>query len=68
MPEGGDPDSEERRARKNLAELLEALRQERAAIEEAIAAFERLAASQPKRRGRPPKWLSEARKKREPKE
>lgn len=68
MPEGGDPDSEERRARMNLAEILEALRQERAAVEEAIAAFERLAASQPKRRGRPPKWLSEARKKRAPQE
>ncbi len=38
-----------------IAELHEELEQ----ITEMIASLERLAGGQPKRRGRPPKWLSE---------
>lgn len=57
----------EQRARMNLTEVIAALREERAAIDEVIAVFERLASSQPKRKGRPPKWLSETRKERKSK-
>jgi hypothetical protein len=41
--------------------MLKELRQERAQIEEAILALERMAHSSGKRRGRPPKWLSASR-------
>jgi len=60
VPDGENQESEERRARQNLAELLQALREERSAIEQIIEAFERLAADRPKREGRPPKTLNEA--------
>jgi hypothetical protein len=46
--------------------MLADLRQEREQIEEAIITLERLARGRGKRRGRPPAWLAEARK-REPK-
>jgi hypothetical protein len=36
------------------------LRTQHALIMECIAVFERLAAQQPRRRGRPPKWLADA--------
>jgi hypothetical protein len=39
--------------------MLEELRAEREQIEEAIVVLQRLAAGQGKRRGRPPKWMSE---------
>lgn len=39
--------------------MLQELRSERAQIEEAILTLERLARGQGKRRGRPPKWMSE---------
>lgn len=40
--------------------MIAELQQERAQIEEAIIAIERLAAGQGKRRGRPPAWMSAA--------
>jgi hypothetical protein len=44
----------------DLTKIIADLRAERAQIEEAILALERLARGEGKRRGRPPKWLSEA--------
>jgi hypothetical protein len=43
----------------DLDRILSDLRQERAALEEAILVLERLGRGAGKRRGRPPKWLSE---------
>ncbi len=40
--------------------MLSELRSERSQIEEAIMALERLARGHGKRRGRPPKWMSDA--------
>jgi hypothetical protein len=45
----------------NFDALLAQLRTEREMLEEAILALERLARGSGKRRGRPPKWLSEHR-------
>lgn len=42
--------------------ILEDLRRERASIEEAILTLERLVEGRGRRRGRPPTWLAEARK------
>jgi len=42
--------------------ILEELRKEREQIEEAILTLERLAEGRGRRRGRPPAWLAEARK------
>jgi hypothetical protein len=46
----------------DVEKILEDLRRERAQIEEAILTLERLAEGRIKRRGRPPQWLAEARK------
>jgi hypothetical protein len=46
----------------DVTKMLAELRQEREQIEEAILTLERLARGQGKRRGRPPLWLAEARK------
>jgi len=46
----------------DVTKMLDELRQEREQIEEAIITLERLAQGRGKRRGRPPAWLSEARK------
>lgn len=46
----------------DVAKMLAELRQEREQIEEAILTLERLARGRGKRRGRPPAWLAEARK------
>ncbi len=46
----------------DVTKMLAELREERAQIEEAILTLERLAKGQGKRRGRPPQWLVEARK------
>lgn len=46
----------------DVAKILAELRQEREQIEEAIISLERLARARGKRRGRPPSWLAEARK------
>ena len=45
-----------------LMKILEDLRRERASIEEAILTLERLVEGRGRRRGRPPTWLAEARK------
>jgi len=46
----------------DINKMLVELRDERAQIEEAIITLERLAKGRGKRRGRPPAWLSDARK------
>jgi hypothetical protein len=43
----------------DISKMLAELRQERAAVEEAIMILERLARGRGKRRGRPPLWMSE---------
>jgi hypothetical protein len=51
----------------DLLKVLAELRKERATIEEAIVTLERLARGTGKRRGRPPRWMSEMAKKGEEK-
>ncbi len=46
----------------DVSKILAELRLEREQIEEAILSLERLATSRGRRRGRPPKWMAEARK------
>lgn len=46
----------------DLMKILDELRRERAQIEEAIMTLERLVEGRGRRRGRPPTWLAEARK------
>ncbi len=46
----------------DVAKILAELRQEREQIEEAIVSLERLAHGRGKRRGRPPAWMSAAKK------
>ena len=46
----------------DVAKILAELRQEREQIEEAILSLERLAQGRGKRRGRPPAWMVEAKK------
>ena len=46
----------------DVTKMLNDLRAEREQIEEAIMTLERLARGRGKRRGRPPLWLAEARK------
>ncbi len=46
----------------DVMKMLAELREERTQIEEAILTLERLARGQGRRRGRPPQWLVEARK------
>lgn len=46
----------------DVTRMLAELRQERQQIEEAIITLERLARGRGKRRGRPPLWLQEAKK------
>ena len=46
----------------DVGTILDDLRQEREQIEDAIISLERLARGRGKRRGRPPAWLAEARK------
>ena len=41
-----------------LAKMIAELRSERAALDEALAALDRIARTQGKRRGRPPAWMS----------
>ncbi len=50
----------------DVAKILAELRQEREQIEEAIISLERLARGRGKRRGRPPAWLSIAKKRGRP--
>jgi hypothetical protein len=44
----------------DLNEILEQLREERAQIDEAIIVLERMQLGRGRRRGRPPKWVQEA--------
>jgi DNA invertase Pin-like site-specific DNA recombinase len=46
----------------DVTKMLSDLREEREQIEEAIMTLERLARGRGKRRGRPPLWLQEAKK------
>lgn len=50
----------------DVTKILAELRQEREQIEAAILSLERLVRARGKRRGRPPAWLSEARKRGRP--
>jgi len=50
----------------DIAKILEDLRRERVQIEEAILTLERLAEGRGKRRGRPPRWLTDVRKRGRP--
>lgn len=50
----------------DVAKMLADLRQEREAIEEAILTLERLAQGRGKRRGRPPAWMAEIKKRGRP--
>jgi len=50
----------------DVSKILTELRQEREQIEEAIISLERLARGRGKRRGRPPAWLSMAKKRGRP--
>jgi len=51
----------------DINKMLSDLRQEREQISEAILVLERLTAGQGKRRGRPPKWLTEVKRRGRPK-
>jgi hypothetical protein len=46
----------------DVSKILEELRQEREQLEEAILSLERLARGRGRRRGRPPSWMVEAKK------
>jgi hypothetical protein len=50
----------------DVVKILGELRQEREQIEEAIISLERLAQGRGRRRGRPPSWLTMARKRGRP--
>jgi hypothetical protein len=50
----------------DVTKILADLRQEKEQLEEAILSLERLAAGRGRRRGRPPAWMSEAKKRGRP--
>ncbi|MBI2686378.1 MAG: hypothetical protein HYX27_08685 [Acidobacteria bacterium] len=50
----------------DVTKILEQLREERDQIEAAIVTLERLALGRGKRRGRPPSWMVEARRRTKP--
>lgn len=50
----------------DVSKILAELRQEREQLEEAIMSLERLARGRGKRRGRPPSWMVEAKKRGRP--
>ena len=50
----------------DVGKILADLRQEREQLEEAILSLERLALGRGRRRGRPPAWMSEAKKRGRP--
>jgi hypothetical protein len=49
-----------------VSKILDELRQEREQLEEAILSLERLARGRGRRRGRPPSWMVEAKKRGRP--
>ncbi len=50
----------------DVSKILDELRQEREQLEEAILSLERLARGRGRRRGRPPSWMVEAKKRGRP--
>lgn len=58
----GADESVDREATMDVQKMLAELRQEREQIEEAIITLERLARGRGKRRGRPPAWMTAAKK------
>lgn len=50
----------------DVTKILDELRQEREQLEEAILSLERLARGRGRRRGRPPAWMVEAKKRGRP--
>jgi hypothetical protein len=50
----------------DVSKILDELRQEREQLEEAILSLERLARGRGRRRGRPPAWMAEAKKRGRP--
>jgi hypothetical protein len=50
----------------DVTKILDELRQEREQLEEAILSLERLARGRGRRRGRPPSWMVEAKKRGRP--
>lgn len=50
----------------DINKMLEELRAEREQVEQAILVLERLARGQGKRRGRPPKWMTEVKRRGRP--
>ena len=50
----------------DVSKILEELRREREQLEEAILSLERLARGRGRRRGRPPSWMVEAKKRGRP--
>jgi len=50
----------------DVSKILEELRQEREQLEEAILSLERLARGRGRRRGRPPSWMVDAKKRGRP--
>jgi hypothetical protein len=48
----------------DLLKMISDLKEEKKLLDDAIVQFERLVANRGKRRGRPPKWLKQAEKKR----
>jgi hypothetical protein len=56
----------EREAIMDVSKILEELRQEREQLEEAILSLERLARGRGRRRGRPPSWMVDAKKRGRP--
>lgn len=63
MPETGERKT---RLHMDVTKILEQLREERDQLEAAIVTLERLAIGRGKRRGRPPSWMVEARKRTKP--
>jgi hypothetical protein len=60
------PSEGKQEVRMDVTKILEQLREERDQIEAAIVTLERLALGRGKRRGRPPSWMVEARKRTKP--
>jgi len=60
------PGTENRSQAMDVSKILEELRQEREQLEEAILSLERLARGRGRRRGRPPSWMVEAKKRGRP--
>jgi hypothetical protein len=51
----------------DISKMLSELRTEREAVEQAIIVLERIAAGRGKRRGRPPAWMTQVKKRGRPK-